>query len=326
MLTRLRKEASSVLYNALPVFIGILYSVLVLTWIVLYSVGNSYMDYVFSVAICMGWLYTISFTRGFRPIHYFWRMIQNMIIKDIMKFLFIYLFVLLAFAFAIHAVIQVSQAVADEYPSPLDTMFLVFNLMIGRGDLFDNTLSQGFDSVDRNTTYLKVLYLIYIILATILLLNLLIAMMNDSYSAILQRQSVTWRLEAVQLGVDIEKSVPLSSKLFGRLNFQKDLVLDEKVLKPSTSTASSLYASPGKVVEEDRVTSLKNKSWYISIPPSRVREMSSVEDEIERETLRELRSKVVSIEHRLATDLQQLKNKMDEMRSFLKTDEKSLKS
>ena len=112
------------LYSSLPLMLGIFYSILVIVWIVFHIQGNADMDFVYSVAVYIGWMYTIAFTRGIRTIHYFWRMIQSMIVKDIFKFLFIYLFVLLAFSFAFHAMFQISTTVVKTYPSPLDSASL----------------------------------------------------------------------------------------------------------------------------------------------------------------------------------------------------------
>ena len=178
------------LYSSLPLMLGILYSILVIVWIVFHLQGNADKDFVYSVAICIGWMYTIAFTSGIRTIHYFWRMIQSMIVKDIFKFLFIYLFVLLAFTFPFHAMFQISTTVAKTYTSPLDTGFSIYNLMIGMREIFNDEFEIAISPFGR-TTYLMVIYLIYMILSTILLFNLLIAMLNDSYASILEQQGVT---------------------------------------------------------------------------------------------------------------------------------------
>ena len=201
--------------NAL-LFVGLTYAALVITWIVLFSVRYTYQDYVLAPALCIGWLLSISFTRGFKAINYFYRMLLSMILRDVVRFLVVYLFVLLAFGFAFHVLFQVSSAVVSDYATPGDTLFLSFNMMIGMGELFDDSLETNMDAVGRSILYLKIFYLIYIILSTVILLNLLIAMMNDSYSSILQEQKVTWRIESVSLGVAIETSFPMS-RLFSNV-------------------------------------------------------------------------------------------------------------
>lgn len=135
-----------------------------------------------------------------------------MIIRDSLRFLIVYLFVILGFGFAFHVLFQVSDDIVSDYPTPADTLFLTFNMMIGMGELFDGNFESNMAAVERTAVYAKVLYLFYIILSTIILLNLLIAMMNDSYSMILNQNTIMWRIESVSMGVEIEEVVPFTGK------------------------------------------------------------------------------------------------------------------
>lgn len=209
----------SVISAYMFMFVTVVYSGLVIAWIISFSYRYSYNDYILAAAICIGWLITIAFTRGFRAIHYFYRMLISMILRDVVRFIIVYLFVIMAFGFAFHVLFQVSGATATDYPTPGDTLFLTFNMMIGMGELFDGTFEANMEAVGRTPTYAKVFYLLYIILSTIILLNLLIAMMNDSYSMILQENQVTWRIESVSMGVEIESTFPIA-KTFPRLKMQ----------------------------------------------------------------------------------------------------------
>ena len=210
----------SVLSTYMLLISGAIYAALVIAWIILFSVRYHFQDYVLAAALCVGWLISISFTRGFRIIHYFYRMLLSMILRDVVRFIIVYLFVLLAFGFAFHVLFQISSDVVQDYKTPGDTLFLSFNMMIGMGELFDGTFETNMATVGRNVTYVKVFYLLYIILSTIILLNLLIAMMNDSYSNILREQQVTWRIDSVSLGVDIETSFP-ASRFFANVSIEQ---------------------------------------------------------------------------------------------------------
>ena len=196
------------------------FAALVFAWIGLFTQRYFYQDYVLAAAICVGWLLTIAFTRGIRAIHYFYRMLLSMILRDVVRFIIVYLFVLMAFSFTFHVLFQVSGDISETYESPFDTMFLTFNMMIGMGELFDDDFDAGMSAVGRTTTYAKVIYLLYMILGTIVLLNLLIAMMNDSYSHILAQKQVTWRIDSVSMGVEIESSFPLS-RIFSSVKIQQ---------------------------------------------------------------------------------------------------------
>ena len=186
----------------------VIYAALVIAWIILFSNRYHFQDYILAPALCIGWLSSISLTRGFKITHYFYRMLVNMILKDFVRFTIIYLFVLLAFGFAFHVLFLISFDVVQNYTTVFDTLFLSFNMMIGTGELFDGTFESNMATAGRNVTYFKIFYLVYIILSAIIMVNLLIAMMNNSYSKILREHQDTWRIDSVILGVDITRRFP----------------------------------------------------------------------------------------------------------------------
>ena len=191
-------------WRVIELLLYLLYAAIVIIWIVLFSARCNFQDYVLAAALCIGWLLSIKLTKGFRQIHYFSRMLGSMILNDFVRFAVIYVFVLFAFGSAFHVLFQISWDIVQVYQTPLDTIFLSFNLMTGRGELFDDDFEENMTDAGRDLTYVKIYYLIYVLLSSIILINLLIAMMNDSYKKILTDQQVMWRIESVKLGVGTE--------------------------------------------------------------------------------------------------------------------------
>ena len=204
------EHVMSVLSAYMLLKVGVVYAALIIAWIALFSVRYSYQDYVLAAALCIGWLLSISFARKAKIFQRFYPMWLIMILRDIVGFIFVYLFVLLAFGFAFHVLFQISSAVVADYATPGDTLFLSFNMIIGMDELFDGVLENNMSAVGRTVTYFKVLYLLYIIFSTIILLNLVIAMITDSYSKYLREQQVRKRIDSVSLGAAIEASFPCS--------------------------------------------------------------------------------------------------------------------
>ncbi|XP_067686489.1 transient receptor potential cation channel subfamily A member 1-like [Haliotis asinina] len=293
---RLQKGSSdfvSLIIRYSSIVLSVVYSCLVFVWMGLYMGGYTYQDYILAPALLMGWFMSITYTRGFRPIHYFWRMIQNMIIRDVMKFIFIYLFVLLGFSFALHVLFQASSQVIASYPNPLHTMFLTFNLMLGMADLFDEAFETNMSLAGRHTVYAKIIFLVYMVLAAIVLLNLLIAMMNTSYSAILQKQTLSWRIESVQLGIDLEKAVPAASRLFAGGKLHRGHIVPDK-------------KSPGDV------------KWFIEVHNS-TQTTALIEDDPETEAVKELTERVKAMEVRVTEQMRQVQHTLDEIRHEILT-------
>ena len=193
--------------NYTPLAIMLLFSAMIITWKILYSYRSPPQRILLSVSLCIGWLICIIFTRGFKGIHHFWRMLRIMIFRDALRFLFLYTFVLLSFSFSMHALLRLTR---DE--DAFHTIFSTFNLMLGITDTF----SDEFVASLRKNLLFDLIYSAYIVLSTIILLNLLIAMMNDSYQAIQMHESLSRRIDSMHLGLNIEKFIPYFTKLSSR--------------------------------------------------------------------------------------------------------------
>lgn len=232
---------------------NLIFSTLTLVWIGLYVAGSWYQDYVLALCLCLGWLYTIAYSRGIRQIHTFRSMLMNIVTRDVIRFLFFYFWVLVAFSIAFHALFQISSTVSDHYPNVASTMFLVFNILVGMGELFDGTFEQGMSDVQRNVVFPKVLYIVYVCLSTIILFNFLIAMMNDTYQSILQHHQIRWRLDSVRVGIDMEKIMPSVTNLFSQFTVKKRQV--PGISDQNEMTRTRWYL----IISKDKLSQLLNK-------------------------------------------------------------------
>lgn len=308
------------LRQAAPILVSFTYSLTVVSWVLLYHYRYARHNYCLSVAVWLGWMYTITFTRGFRAINYFWRLIQQMLVKDITRFITLYAFVLLAFSYAVHVIIGQSKMDLTE------TIFVLFNLMLGMGDLFVPTYVGHL--LNEEVTYLKVIYVIYRILATILLLNLVIAMMNDSYSAILRQQAQNWRVDSVRLGCTIEKAAPIFTHMFSQIRFMKGGKEQQKDRYAAAAAAAAaeeaqkggqpdLADLDAEEYEADVPAGLNQPDiWYIAVPRIRLNEEEHVEDDLKMQMLQEIRTRMTSMEDRICSDIQQLKIELQDMREM----------
>ncbi|KAK3102016.1 hypothetical protein FSP39_008143 [Pinctada imbricata] len=189
--------------------IYIAFSFTAIVWIVFVSIGERFQDYLLAVCLCGGWLYMIALTHVIRPLHFFWRMLKYMVMKDIILFFIVYLIVLFAFTCAFHVLFQISSSISEMYEHREDTAFLMFTLMLGMGELFDENFTQEMKAVSKNAGLAKILFIGYIVLATIILLNMLIAKMNDTYSKFSSREKSLWRIDSILMGARIERYLPL---------------------------------------------------------------------------------------------------------------------
>lgn len=193
----------------------------IIGWFITYLIQSEAQDYILSIGLLIGWLFTITFLKGFETVNQFTLMLRSMLIRDMVRFFTVYFFILLAFSFAFQAMIQIAPQTSQDLSSPVSTMFTVFNMMLGMGDILTDTLEDDYAAVGRTTVFLKVLYILYVILGNIVLLNLVIAMMNDSYTYIQETQVANWRVGSVQLALSIQNLVPFTATLMNKIRSKK---------------------------------------------------------------------------------------------------------
>ncbi|TKC47291.1 hypothetical protein EI555_006478 [Monodon monoceros] len=171
---------------------------------------------VFSLA--MGWTNMLYYTRGFQQMGIYAVMIEKMILRDLCRFMFVYLVFLFGFSTAVVTLIEdgkngsVSAELTSHrwrgpgcrpsdssYNSLYSTCLELFKFTIGMGDL-EFTENYDFKSV------FVILLLAYVILTYILLLNMLIALMGETVNKIAQESKNIWKLQRAITILDTEKS------------------------------------------------------------------------------------------------------------------------
>uniref|UniRef100_A0A8C0AIT5 Transient receptor potential cation channel subfamily V member 1 n=1 Tax=Bos mutus grunniens TaxID=30521 RepID=A0A8C0AIT5_BOSMU len=192
-------------------------SLFMLATVVLYFCHRK--EYVASMvfSLAMGWTNMLYYTRGFQQMGIYAVMIEKMILRDLCRFMFVYLVFLFGFSTAVVTLIEdekndsvsveLSQhrwrghgcRSADSYNSLYSTCLELFKFTIGMGDL-EFTENYDFKAV------FVILLLAYVILTYILLLNMLIALMGETVNKIAQESKNIWKLQRAITILDTEKS------------------------------------------------------------------------------------------------------------------------
>ncbi|XP_008058945.1 transient receptor potential cation channel subfamily V member 1 isoform X2 [Carlito syrichta] len=171
---------------------------------------------VFSLA--MGWTNMLYYTRGFQQMGIYAVMIEKMILRDLCRFMFVYVVFLFGFSTAVVTLIEdgKNSSLSTEptshrwrgpgcrssdssYNSLYSTCLELFKFTIGMGDL-EFTENYDFKAV------FVILLLAYVILTYILLLNMLIALMGETVNKIAQESKNIWKLQRAITILDTEKS------------------------------------------------------------------------------------------------------------------------
>jgi len=161
-------------------------------------------DFFVSVAVLFAWGYSLSLLLGFQLTGPFVIMVYKMIVTDVARYIIIYLVILLGFGTAFYAIAEPAAWGKGEWDGIFyGQIYRLFLSMLGGIDFEANTASVR----DTYAPWATILYIMYIIVITILLLNLLIAMMGDTFNEIKDQSKEEWHLAYAQIIFSIESEL-----------------------------------------------------------------------------------------------------------------------
>uniref|UniRef100_A0A8C1ENA5 Transient receptor potential cation channel, subfamily V, member 4 n=1 Tax=Cyprinus carpio carpio TaxID=630221 RepID=A0A8C1ENA5_CYPCA len=196
-------------------FHSFIYSVLVLVSAALYLSGIEAYVSVMVFALALGWMNTLYFTRGLKLTGTYSIMIQKILIKDLFRFLLVYVLFMIGYASALVSLLKICpeknicNGTCPKYPECRDTntfsefLLDLFKLTIGIGELDEMLKGAQYPVV------FLILLVTYIILTFVLLLNMLIALMGETVGQVSKESKQIWKLQWATTILDIERSFPV---------------------------------------------------------------------------------------------------------------------
>ncbi|KAK1931774.1 Transient receptor potential cation channel subfamily V member 1 [Phytophthora citrophthora] len=164
-----------------------------------------------AVALIFAWFYMFFFLLGFRTTGPFVIMILRMIANDIVRFFFVYGAVLAGFTQAIYVV-------HDGRVGP-HALFVRMRALLVMGFTGEVNYDDNYGSGGRMNAFTQVLVLCYVVLVMIILVNLLIAMMGNTYSEVLEESEQRWVAERANIMAAIDNQCPTEWNQQARKSF-----------------------------------------------------------------------------------------------------------
>ncbi|XP_063811906.1 transient receptor potential cation channel subfamily V member 1-like isoform X2 [Pseudophryne corroboree] len=191
----------------------LLHAVILLCSFVVYFAGSETYVALMVFALVIGWVNTLYYTRGFQQTGIYSVMIQKTILRDMLRFLFVYLVFLFGFAAALVTLVGEAPVepgnsteagkseAGSSYSGLYVTILELFKFTIGMGDLeFNENL--------KFKHFFMFLLILYVVLTYILLLNMLIALMSETVNKISSESKSIWKLQRAATILDIERFLP----------------------------------------------------------------------------------------------------------------------
>ncbi|CAN2387843.1 response to heat, partial [Pristimantis euphronides] len=180
---------------------------------ILYLAGSEAYVVLMVFSLVIGWVDMLYYTRGFQQTGIYSVMIQKTILRDMLRFLLVYIVFLFGFAAALVTLIgEAPQEVANStktdekesassYSGLYITSLELFKFTIGMGDLeFNENL--------KFKHFFMFLLILYVVLTYVLLLNMLIALMSETVNKVSSESKSIWKLQRAATILDIERFLP----------------------------------------------------------------------------------------------------------------------
>uniref|UniRef100_A0A8C6YPQ3 Transient receptor potential cation channel subfamily V member 2-like n=1 Tax=Nothoprocta perdicaria TaxID=30464 RepID=A0A8C6YPQ3_NOTPE len=182
---------------------------------VLYGASSENYVAVMVFSLLLGWVNMLYYTRGFQRTGIYSVMIQKTILRDLLRFLLVYMIFLFGFAAGKDLFSLMEQAPAVSHNKSVFHLEDVGNHAMYGGlfsvslELFKITIGMGdleFQEHARFKYFVMLLLLLFVILTYILLLNMLIALMSETVTDISGYSKSVWKLQRAIAILEIEKA------------------------------------------------------------------------------------------------------------------------
>ncbi|XP_066600536.1 transient receptor potential cation channel subfamily V member 5 isoform X2 [Prorops nasuta] len=171
--------------------------------------------------------YFLFFCRGFKTVGPFVVMIYRMIMGDLLRFVSIYLVFVMGFSQAYYIIFLsfdnpntpegVDDSVSNPMPSPMESIMAMFLMsMTNFGDYYN-----AFERTEHETEA-KMLFVLYMAIVAILLVNMLIAMMGNTYQKIAETRN-EWQRQWARIVLVVERGVSPAERLKKLMDYSQPM-------------------------------------------------------------------------------------------------------
>ncbi|GFO36277.1 transient receptor potential cation channel subfamily v member 1 [Plakobranchus ocellatus] len=219
------------------------------------------------LALLSGWWFSTFFLRPFKKFSFFTVMLIKVLLGDMLRFFTIIIIALASFTMAMHLLFLNSQKLPKEFESLPYACLTMFKLMLGLTEL---EILEAADPAWLAVT----LFVVYVLLTYVLLINSLIAMMSNTCSEIAGQKANQWKIQRLSVILFLENMMLCGLvRTAGTKNYFR---------KNEDGVEARYVIKDMKVHESDKKVDLghdiRQKQFFVISKPLREEPSSSLED------------------------------------------------
>ncbi|XP_055376227.1 transient receptor potential cation channel subfamily V member 5 [Condylostylus longicornis] len=213
-------------------------------------------DYVAVVIMLTTAPYFLFFCRGFKTVGPFVVMIYRMVMGDLLRFVAIYFVFVMGFSQAFYIVFLTfdypeSDDSDDEevnpVPSPMEAIVAMFLMSLTNfGDYYQAMVST------RHEMEAKILFVVFMVIVGVLLVNMLIAMMGNTYQKIAETRN-EWQRQWARIVLVVERGVAPAERLKNFVNYTQPMSDGRRALVLRLNMTDSDKEEMKEILEMKRV-------------------------------------------------------------------------
>ncbi|KAI9588044.1 transient receptor potential cation channel subfamily V member 5 [Glossina fuscipes] len=171
--------------------------------------------------------YFLFFCRGFKTVGPFVVMIYRMVMGDLIRFVSIYLVFVMGFSQAYYIIFltfdnpatpeEIDDSETNPMPSPMESIVAMFLMSLTNfGDYYSAMVST------QHEYEAKILFFLFMVIVSVLLVNMLIAMMGNTYQKIAEIRN-EWQRQWARIVLVVERSVPPAERLKNFMHYSQPM-------------------------------------------------------------------------------------------------------
>uniref|UniRef100_A0A182JWK6 Ion transport domain-containing protein n=1 Tax=Anopheles christyi TaxID=43041 RepID=A0A182JWK6_9DIPT len=165
--------------------------------------------------------YFLFFCRGFKTVGPFVVMIYRMVMGDLLRFVVIYLVFVMGFSQAYYIVFLSykpdEEGDPNPMPSPIESIVAMFLMSLTNfGDYYG-----ALENTDHEMCA-KILFVLFMVIVAVLLVNMLIAMMGNTYQKIAETKN-EWQRQWARIVLVVERGVPPKERLKNLMSYSQPM-------------------------------------------------------------------------------------------------------